>query len=338
MKTHLIPAIALLLAGSAARAAQMPPTASTPAAPTAAELLDRYAQSLAPLTSFIAQWEAVDDHDDREGSRTRQGRQTTLGEMRADASRITRRERYWGDHGGTQEKPNYFSQSFVPPWTINYTRHQDLSWIVIGPPAPQRGADINGFCRVLSEFVPDALAPRLRDSNSLRLRPKLEPAGWDPTPCYVLEAKTRYGAYTLWLDPTRSYNLARAQVLCGPSDLMDNGKPISALGHIATANYLDKVRYEQRDGIWIPFESAGHGEDRQSNYVGKSNAHVRITRIDLKPDHAALGSFLIDDIPDDNDVSVTGQDGKAQGMGKWHAGRVLDPNGKVLFDGTSVFE
>jgi hypothetical protein len=45
---------------------------------------------------------------------------------------------------------------------------------------------------------------RMRPAASLRVRDRLEPAGWEPSPCYVLEANTAHGHYTVWLDDIRN--------------------------------------------------------------------------------------------------------------------------------------
>ncbi|HVT87989.1 MAG TPA: hypothetical protein VHD56_03980 [Tepidisphaeraceae bacterium] len=83
--------------------------------------------------------------------------------------------------------------------------------------------------------------------------------------CYVIEAVADSGKYTLWFDPSHSYNIAKAEMRKGPTDLY-MGKPLGErrdasgklLGEQSTEYIfsMETLRFAQDGNIWVPAEAS----------------------------------------------------------------------------------
>jgi len=129
----------------------------------------------------------------------------------------------------------------------------------------------------------------LRRASQISVRPTTETIGGSD--CYVIVAHTKYGKYSVWLDPKHGYHPIRVRRRAIEGD--EHGdKRVLSKGHIRTA-YLDNVRFEKIDGVWVPVEA-----DRSYNNIygkpesfSKGDSHFKRTKIVLNPDHDKLGSF-----------------------------------------------
>jgi len=129
----------------------------------------------------------------------------------------------------------------------------------------------------------------LRKAKTISVRDKLERAGSED--CYVIDAKTTSGTYTVWIDPQHDYQIAQAEIRVGPGDLFrERTLDDNESRFISIRN----VRYENIDGIWIPMEVDIHEEsikpEPDQSYT--IDSHHKITQITLNPDHEAIGSFV----------------------------------------------
>ena len=307
--------------------------------PTALELLDKFAAAQEPLKSFIA----VEEFAGRGNgiSQAVDGNFGGTNEIRLEGSRVVERSWAWGTQGGTRDSPKYTSRFTDGRRVLYYDQQPAPGKLVIMPESVgwlfrldpiKRMAESMGRSFLRQGF--GVIHPgdrridlKLRAAKDLRLRPKLELAGWDPSPCYVIEGETETGRYTLWLDPAHGYHLAREVAQRRPEHLGPNGQPC---GENAVST-VEKVRYEKRDGFWLPVEISSRME---STYQGRRTLqtfHIRVARFTLNPDHAALRSFAPDDIRDGTEVVLVGNNRRTQATGIWRSGRAVDTNGAVLW-------
>ena len=157
-----------------------------------------------------------------------------------------------------------------------------------------------GFSRVLAEEMRshgERFDVRLREANSIQVRDKLELAGGEPSPCYVLEAETPHGHYTIWLDPADGFQMAKGILLRRPGH--QRGEQYTLTAGERDLSTVDKVRFAKADGVWVPVE-ASWGLDNTFATAGSnsSRGQLKVTKFLLNPDHAALLSFGVDDIRD----------------------------------------
>ena len=102
---------------------------------------------------------------------------------------------------------------------------------------------------------------------------------------------------------------------------------------------LRNVRFAQVQGVWVPMEAdivntrAGAAL-RSVN--GTTRNHVQRTQFLLNPDHTALRSFLPTDIPDGTQVHFARDKDQRRFAASercvWRNGKVLDPEGTMVFD------
>jgi hypothetical protein len=302
---------------------------------SAQEMLDKLRAAQDRLKSYILQYETSTTFSDGPSMFT----SYSAGEMRFDGRHVADRRRVWGYLNPrlerSQEKPAYASRLVDEKFLYSYQR---------GMPS---GADAGTLslhdAPALKASLPDLadsplavhlyigrdsgkrIDARLREASVIRVRDKLEPAGSDALPCYVLEADTRHGRYTVWLDPAHDHQPAKAVRQCRFGHLRPNDQPYDQRETILGT--LDNVRFEKLAGLWVPMEFTNSIDE--TNAMGERSRqtnHFRATRVTLDPNHIALKSFIPDDIADGAVVT----DGHGQKQGIWRAGRVVDAKGNVV--------
>ena len=306
----------------------------------ALQLLDEYAQTQDKLQkSFVIKEEYTIVTKANWGIAKGYRKYFTVVEKRYDGDRISFRWKLWGDGKDSyipKNRPHYKSYLWDGnDWYQYYSGSEDepgrlhlrkgdnqrshkvlvrrcLDGIVQGGP---RAAD-GGYERV------DAT---LRRADSISVRDRTEEIGGSK--CYVIDAVTKYGKYTLWIDPQHGYNIAKMEVVKKGGDLIGpRGSPYQEEGTLLVR--LKKVRFKLIGGIWLTVE--GTKEANTTNGRGGrlyTREDIKRPEITLNPDPNALGLFLPDDIingtevwlPPINSVNYT-----------WQDGEVVDANGRKV--------
>jgi len=299
--------------------------------PSASELLAKYGETQDKLQSFIMKSEdSVETTGSFFRSTERKKKTYFSSELRFDGQRISIRNHLWGDFGlrsnlVSEDKPqyqsflwngdDYFQYSKSPTSTarphgivkIDHSRKYAKSLIGRG----YNGADLLGF--LANDERIDAM---LQQADTISVRDRMEPAGRAGPPCYVIDAVTKHGKCTLWIDPEHGYNIAKAEVRKKAGDMM-LGQALE--GKASYRCSLNNVCFAKIENVWVPMEAEMEGlrTYRDGSFHGARQHHKRIEVI-LNPDHDSLGSFVPDDIENGAevlDLSVEGilytwQDGK----------------------------
>ncbi len=324
MKTRAIRFITLTLTGFAAMARGAPPSA-----PTASELLDKFAKAQDQITSFVAKGE-----ESMTGSSLDY---RSRFEMRFDGRRVSDRTWSWGkvtpQRQWSREDPQYLSHLRGvgdTQYEYQYVSRTDLGRVLAAKPIRRPGPDC---------VTPLNLAYLWNDLNrvdvsmreagpALRLREKMESAGWVPSPCYVLEARTPRGHYTLWLDPVHGYQMAKAELRQSPGDLVRTNH---LKGNVLSL--VRRVRFEQVSGIWVPMEAEKFSQHDAAAGSWTSEWHFKLTQFILNPDHDRLGSFVPDDIREGAGVFYQAALGDRRVInGVWRKGQIVGTDGSLLKD------
>jgi hypothetical protein len=271
--------------------------------PSASELLDRYTQALESTKSFICDWEESTDYSYSISGITHAGKCFRYGQTRHDDQRIYCRTYSWGNLSPrcpnvSKDAPHYdltlpngrtgvsyqHSRSGGPgtgraarftnrlPTNVSLTRLEGISYLVGYVEADER------------------LDAVLRGAQRLSVRPAAEKIGG--CDCWVIEAHTKYGQFTVWLDPQHGYHVARITQKAGPGERVY--EHLLGPGDAGTA-YVQNVRFEQIQGVWVPMEAdAGFdriGGAKRGHVFNREKIHYRRTNLALNPNHDALGSF-----------------------------------------------
>ncbi len=339
MKKRQLISLCGLLATSSWAATSYPPL-------TATELLNKFAASQEPLKSFVANYEETAQTDFPNAAPPIKGGSTTLGDVRVDFPRVAERSRDWGAFGGTKAQPRYSSLLTDGHLGLSYDQQSDagsaIVWSPYHPPtgvtcvaeAMGRSGSLRACFGVLLGDSPQRFDRKIRHETTLRVRQRLELAGWIPTPCYVLDAETQTGDYTVWLDPSRGYNIARALLQQHFGHLRPDGRPFEK----GESNMwmVEKVRWEQRQGVWVSVEAAGgQVQTMPGRGTARRSWHFTLSRFVLNPDHTALRSFVPDDIRDGAKFTLAGARGKDL-RGTWQKGRAVDATGNVFWTPASL--
>ena len=148
----------------------------------------------------------------------------------------------------------------------------------------------------------------LRQSDSKSVRSELERVGL--VDCYVIDAKSEHGTYTVWLDPEHGYGIAKAVVHKGPEDFR-LGRPRSSFTRPtsdAKSFFLENVQFENLQGVWVPMEADYRIVTKKRDVTYSGDTHYKITEIAIDPNHADLQSFVLD-VENGTRVKITDEPG-----------------------------
>jgi len=308
----------------------------------ALELLDKYAETQDKLQSYIIKSEIRN----YEASSTVPGTLSyvsgreaggALAEVRFDGRRACKRGRKWGHvglslHFTPKEQAQYRSflwdgrvffrhnypcrtnERFGSVFIDEYRgrpqegqQHVDLTYSLLG-----------GFFYCDFERI-DSI---LRRIEAISMRDRMERIG--ESYCYVIDAKGKQGAYTIWIDPEHGYNIAQAVTQKVRGNLV-RSRPL--IDHQAAYCSLTNVRFRQIDGLWVPVEADRvHNQTLPNGTSFTESDHIKRTEIILNPDHDALGSFVPSDIRNGATVEIRDLDGEYI----WQDGKVVDEQGRTV--------
>jgi len=271
----------------------------------------------------------------------------SVSELRYDGSRISMRSYEWGQIEARKkefiprDKASYYSNLWDGQMYFNYQRHPaegyPIGTVTIYQKPSERqieelinynycGHEIFGFLYGEYERVDKVL----RKTANISVRDKLEQIG--SSNCYVIDAMTQGGKYTLWIDPQHGCNIAKAIVRWG-----ENVPPCGqAHWRVKNAlNSLENVSFGKIKNLWVPVEvDIGLERTWHNGEWTKQSWHHKITEVDLDIDLQALGSFVPDDIKNGAETRIVTADGTLHYKEKyiWQDGQVVDDKGNVILD------
>ncbi|MHC4645403.1 MAG: hypothetical protein ACYTBJ_07865 [Planctomycetota bacterium] len=283
------------------------------------ELLNRYRATQKKLKSFIARAETSTEFGKTTDKPSKTEQQSC--EFRFDGDRVCHRRSFWDGVVATKDRPSYksfvwdgkaliqYRQATMPEYSrVFITKDDQRKKEMIATEysgAPLMGILGGDYERV--DFV-------LSKAETISLRDKNEKMG--DSDCYVIDAVTKRGKYTLWMDPGHGYNIARARVERAKGDLIYDTRPVKTGVTFA----LENVRFEAIGGVWVPMEA--QMQENEGAKVSKRH-HKRLEML-LNPDHDGLCSFVADDIPEGTKVLVAGA---LTAQYKWQSGKVVAEDG-----------
>jgi len=170
----------------------------------------------------------------------------------------------------------------------------------------------------------------LRQADGVSLRDSTERVGG--ADCYVIDAATAYGRYSLWFDPAHDFNMVQGVVEKGPGDRA------SLKGTRQGRQSVRNVRFKEVRGIWVPVAAEMESRWEYPNGDARtSTTQYRRTYVRLNPT-IPDDAFMVD-CPNGTEVAVIDWIGASPGAGQrkplregytWMNGQVLDPQGRVV--------
>ena len=282
--------------------------------PSADQLLDRFAVN-ADLyqRSFVTHVETnrvVVSQDRVLGQdKPQKRREQTRGVFWWDGQRMREQRYTWGDFAtGTidQKQARYESHLFDVDRSISYSRSGGASQqasVTFRAGSTPKGSVFNRVTNATGSwswgyFVDgagrraDRIDRFLRSCQSASIRPETESI--DGALCYVLEAETPAGRYTLWMDPNHGYNLAK---------LHFEGQGIDVTG-------VNRV-IKQFGAAWVPIKAewevrVAHLPDYSASY----RHEIMIEDLEIDPNYTARKAFVMDDVPEGTKTTFLGAGGR----------------------------
>lgn len=310
---------------------------------TAAELVSKYKATCDSVHSFTTKCRRTMTRDSkltgRSGAYSGVTRRESIEEMRYDGGkRVSCRRWRWGN-------VLVLPTTIVPEESRQYTSHLCTGARIISnsyavDTAPRRRDRVNisdaygsevqrksllasfgdAELRGYMESDQQPLADILPQATSLTLRTGREVVGgvW----CFVLDATTPNGKYTVWIDPQHGYNLARVHMNKLPGDLV-HGRPLPPGRRIGMT--LNVTRFAKIGEIWAPMEADVTHVTRQiDGGATDSKGHIVRTEVVLNPDWTGTKAFDPDDIREGAMVTFTPHFPNIHCI--WQGGKVLlDP-------------
>lgn len=160
-------------------------------------------------------------------------------------------------------------------------------------------------------------------ARSVQLRPDKEEV--NGAACYVVDAHTAYGDFTVWFDPAKDYNVARSVIVQDGGDVYEGVRLVK--GGRARYDYAAE-RFIEIDGLWVVAEASM----RQSAALLQGNGHdyvhrLKRTNIRLLAQGSDDGAYVLraEDIP--NGATLMGEVGSRRKSGdpewRWYNGEFV---------------
>jgi hypothetical protein len=280
------------------------PAAEKPSEVALPQLLAQYAQTQDKARSFILKVQTVStgsSYDQAGGLTARDVTTYTEREVHYDGQRVKEIRRIWGyanSHSPDvpEDRPIYISYLWDGKDLYQYSTntiegrpprlklHRSKTDVVPMQFAHDPLNDVKGGRR---------LDTVLREAETVSVRETREDIGGSS--CYVVDAVTKNGQFTVWMDPQHGYNPAQL--------LWVHDAPA---GQLSWRELRKNVRFEQIDGVWIPMEADIEVAHRSSDYSSEGVTHARRTQFLVNPNHDALRSFVPDDVANGSRVEIVG--------------------------------
>jgi len=313
----------------------------------ALKLVDKYAQALDSTASFIENYERTGEYRGRyppnhpyyatHGSKAFRYQVPRRGVYKFKENKGYYHRVYcWGYFDSLhknvpEDKPiylldvyamdfSYFHRSWACKWDRDVRKTLE----------PPKGRP--GFSHMLGYVDTDErLDEVLRKAKYISVRDETEMVRGSA--CFVLDAHTRYGQYSLWLDPEHGYHPAKIRKSAKQGEYFHDK---IVLRNSIYTSYLDVLEFKKIDDIWVPVE-ANAGYHRTLGgpaYYHGGDVRYKRNQIILNPDHDKLGSFADPFFGDpSNDPKLVNGMRSEIDMGDhhveytWRDGKLIDKDG-----------
>lgn len=270
------------------------------------ELLDRYAANQDRITSWDLACESSQEFYGTSEPNEVDSRYHAC-RICTDGERVFWRWHRWGGVKGTErfvprDRSNYLSMLWDGETYSNYrTSGENRTGIISYNPNPSphevtalqcehTTAVLMGYYLNTHERIDHVL----RKAGKLLVREGTEPV--NGADCFVIEAETQYGEYTVWTDPQHAYNVARVEIHMTPKKgHLYQGRPVQG----ERTFQVDILRFQEFGGVWAAMEGSWeYRRDSLQRRIQTTRTHLEITELVLDPDHDALASFVREDVND----------------------------------------
>ncbi len=116
----------------------------------------------------------------------------------------------------------------------------------------------------------------------------------DGTSCSIVEARTDYGTYTVWIAPEKGYNALRYSVRKSGHDILRDDVHIDDQGITEYIEVVDAIEVQLIDGVFVPVSGQLTGRIKTDTGTETSDRMTAVrSEIRLHPDFQALRAFEV---------------------------------------------
>lgn len=315
-----------------------------PKKPTAFELLDKYAENADKMNSIIYKRSSLSEivrTYSTPGRPAMKRKMHSEDEFRRDGKRGFWSFTRWGNvaaDGGWRDKGDqYGSRLYDGKCFYQYGKSRNSKTHPNGRVYLTRSNVERGSIQLATESMllgfysgnNGRIDKVLRKGRRVSVRERMENVGG--ANCYVIDAVTRYGRQTVWIDPERGHNVRKFVISRKPGD--KNGYLTLKKGQKYDYHF-EVQHFKKVENAWITEQYSA----RMARYFNPKDVHRgksdgKLIEVTLNPDHDALGSFSPNDVQNGAVVSIIGV--KRKSSYRWRDGQVVDKSGQVVFDSNS---
>jgi hypothetical protein len=324
----------------------------------ALKLLDQYATTMSRFSSFIMKSKGlvkVDAHYTAGMDTTRSGRKTRYDseEFRFDGTRFKICLKEWGARSlwnYPQDNPLYSFRLWDGTNGCIYQDDPRPRPATSNPMGSRYSLEYDGYHRgghtkemmagsqvyYLLGYFPITM-PRIdmtfRQASAISVRGKTELV--DGSPCFVIDAVTKCGRGSVWLDPQHGYLIAKAEYHIRPGDFLDEVKNRVQPPGKVTDMRLYGIRFKKLNDTWVTV--AGTEETRSTWPPDGYEDAVRtdeISEIIVQPDFSTLtNAFALEDVHEGAWVKVWDKRNLVWRNGKIQVYSLVRGGGVIYSDG-----
>jgi hypothetical protein len=146
--------------------------------------------------------------------------------------------------------------------------------------------------------------------------------------CFIVEAKTKYGTFTVWIAPEKGYNALKYVNRRSSRDILKDDSRLEDQGITEWVKVVDSIEVQKIDGVFVPISGKLTEEMKsRGGWVRSTHVEAKRSEIVLNPDFKALGVFKIS-FPEGTEV--THQDIPGLRF-RWTNGKFIPDMNKYLF-------
>lgn len=173
--------------------------------------------------------------------------------------------------------PDIVGRAVIRETDMDKKRHLSLAY----PGAPLMGIMFGDYDQI-GDIIQKA------DNKSVREGQEKIGDSW----CYVIDASTKYGEYSLWIDPGRGHNIVKAKIIKEGTAIVLGNKLSNQKFIRRISVTLDNVKLQEKNGIWVPMSSNyEHAIEYFSGDKEVSKQSVELSKYEDDPDFDELNTF-----------------------------------------------
>ncbi|MBN2588595.1 MAG: sigma-70 family RNA polymerase sigma factor [Sedimentisphaerales bacterium] len=208
------------------------------------------------------------------------------------------------------EKRNYMDEPTIRMWNDKSFIEEEQRLYL----AQEYGGFLEG--REAAIGSAEKIAEVMIDSNNLSLvgREKI-----NDVPCFIVQSKTKYGTFTVWIAPKKGYNAMKYTFSKSGNDIFRDDILVSDRELTEFILVVDSIEIQKVDSVYVPISGQSLCKyNAGDEWKVEERWKVKRSDIVLNPHFKALVDFKID-LPEGTEIELEEKEGKFY----WSNGKIV---------------